>query len=301
MKKIRIGTRGSELAMWQANHVADLLGRENVEIIVIKTQGDKIQNVSFDKMEGKGFFTKEIEEALLEERIDLAVHSLKDLPTENPEGLTIAAIPERGPWGDLLLIRPEAFDGSKNIPVKDGACIGTSSMRRRAQVLRARPDVTVEALRGNVNTRLRKLREKQYDAIVMAEAGQKRINLDVSDMKVAPLGVEYFLPAPAQGALGLQIRSHDRETFEAVAKLNDPGTERLATAERSFLEHFGGGCHVPIGAFAEETNGRITLTGMVADSDGAEMFRESAEGTMPEEVGAELASILKAKGAEELL
>ena len=159
MKKIRIGTRGSELAMWQANHVADLLGRENVEIIVIKTQGDKIQNVSFDKMEGKGFFTKEIEEALLEERIDLAVHSLKDLPTENPEGLTIAAIPERGPWGDLLLIRPEAFDGSKDIPVRDGACIGTSSMRRRAQVLRARPDCTVEALRGNVNTRLRKLRE----------------------------------------------------------------------------------------------------------------------------------------------
>ncbi len=300
MKKIRIGTRGSELAMWQANHVADLLGRENVEIIVIKTQGDRIQNVSFDKMEGKGFFTKEIEEALLEKRIDLAVHSLKDLPTENPEGLTIAAVPERGPVGDLLLIRPESHDTSEEIPVKKNALVGTSSMRRRAQLKMARPDLTIEALRGNINTRLRKLQEKQYDAIIMAEAGMKRIDLDVGEMEVYKLGLEYFLPAPAQGALGLQIREDDEETGASVAELNDPVTNRLALAERAFLHHFGGGCHVPIGAFAEG-NDIIRLSGVVADPDGIEMFRDTIAGKDPEKLGAQLASILKAKGAERLI
>ncbi len=300
MKKIRIGTRGSELAMWQAHYVADLLGRENVEIITIKTQGDRIQNVSFDKMEGKGFFTKEIEEALLGEKIDLAVHSLKDLPTENPPGLVIAAIPERGPYGDLLLIRPESYDESEEIPVTKNAVIGTSSLRRRSQLMVARGDFTVEALRGNVNTRLRKLQEKQYDAIVMAEAGMKRIDLDVGEMKVFNLDLSYFLPAPAQGALGLQIREGDIETRAVVEKLDDPVTVRLTLAERSFLQHFGGGCHVPIGAFAEG-NDIIRLSGVVADPDGKVFFRETIAGKDPAALGSELAAILKEKGAGKLI
>ena len=299
--KIRIGTRGSDLALWQAHHVADLLGQDQCEIVIIKTQGDRIQNVSFDKMEGKGFFTKEIEEALLTERVDLAVHSLKDLPTENPPGLIVGAIPERGNWGDLLLIRSGHHQPGGDIPLRKGAVVGTSSMRRLAQLRQARPDLTIEALRGNVNTRLRKLREGMYDAIVLAAAGMERLELDLSDLTVAELSPGIFLPAPGQGALGLQIRAKDEATLKAIVPLNHGNTARAVAAERAFLHHFGGGCHIPLGALAQVEGETITLTGTVASPEGTGAHRQSITGTDPEETGARLAALLKAEGADSLL
>ena len=271
--KIRIGTRGSELAMWQARFVAGLLGTKRTEIIVIKTQGDAIQNVSFDKMEGKGFFTREIEQALLEKKIDLAVHSLKDLPTENPPGLIIAAVPERGDPADRLLVSPEAWDGEMTPSIKQAAVVGTSSMRRMSQLKLMRRDLVIEPLRGNVNTRVRKLREGRFDAIVMAAAAIQRIDLVVDDFRSVTLDTDMFLPAPAQGALGLQARGDDDETHRAVAPLNHPETEQTVAAERAFLRCFGGGCHIPLGAYAVmEADKAIRLQGIIASPDGRESF-----------------------------
>jgi hydroxymethylbilane synthase len=299
---IRIGTRGSELAMWQARFVAGLLGTHRTEIIVIKTQGDAIQNVSFDKMEGKGFFTREIEQALLEKTIDLAVHSLKDLPTENPSGLIIAAVPEREDPADRLLVSPGAWDERKDLCLKEGAVVGTSSMRRLAQLKLLRRDLIIEPLRGNVNTRVRKLREGRFDAIVMAAAAILRIELAVDDLRCVQLDTDVFMPAPAQGALGLQAREYDAETLRAVAPLNHPGTERAVSAERAFLRHFGGGCHIPLGALAEiEAGGALRLRGIVAATDGSEAFRAEVIDTDPEKAGARLARLLQEKGADRLL
>ncbi len=300
--KIRIGTRGSELAMWQARFVAGLLGTHRTEIIVIKTQGDAIQNVSFDKMEGKGFFTREIEQALLDEKIDLAVHSLKDLPTENPPGLVIAAVPERGDPCDRLLVNSGAWDAQMNPCIKPSAVVGTSSMRRMAQLKLLRRDLVIEPLRGNVNTRVRKLREGSFDAIVMAAAAIERIDLVVDDFRFVMLETDAFLPAPAQGALGLQARSDDDETHRAVAPLNHPETEQTVAAERAFLRHFGGGCHIPLGAFARiEADSAIRLQGIIASPDGRESFRDEVIDTDAEKAGARLARLLQEKGADRLL
>jgi len=301
MKKIRIGTRGSELALWQANHVASLIGADLTELVIIKTEGDRIQNVSFNKMEGKGFFTKEIEEALLENRIDLAVHSLKDLPTEDVAGLRLAAIPARADYHDLLIMHGDVYENNGELNIKSGSVVGTSSMRRMAQLKLADPSLKVEALRGNVNTRLRKLKEREYDSIVMAKAGAERISLDLSEFVVMRLDERIFLPAPAQGALGLQIRTGDEYTASFVEKLTDPLTERTVTAERSFLKHFGGGCHVPLGALAELDGGEIILRGIVASPDGTFAAREFTTGTDPVEVGAELARLIKLKGADKYI
>lgn len=238
--KIRIGTRGSQLALWQAGHVSELLGKENTEIIIIKTKGDSIQNVSFEKMEGKGFFTKEIEAALLDRSVDLAVHSLKDLPTDSVPELRLTAVPLREDPSDMLLIRGEAWEETGGIPLRKGAVVGTSSLRRLAQLKYSRKDLEVKALRGNVNTRLRKLREGVYDAIVLASAGLNRLNLDIAGLKQYVIPFDIFLPCPAQGALGLQTRSDDRETIGAVERLNHPESFLAAYAERSFLRHFGG-------------------------------------------------------------
>jgi hydroxymethylbilane synthase len=300
--KIRIGTRGSELAMWQARFVAGLLGTHRTEIIVIKTQGDAIQNVSFDKMEGKGFFTREIEQALLEKKIDLAVHSLKDLPTENPPGLIIAAVPERGDPSDRLLVSPGAWDEEMNPCIKHCAVVGTSSMRRMAQLKLMRPDLVIEPLRGNVNTRVRKLREGRFDAIVMASAAIRRIDLAVDDFRSVELDTDAFLPAPAQGALGLQARCDDDETHSAVAPLNHPETEQIVAAERAFLRHFGGGCHIPLGAYAVmEADKSIRLRGIIASPDGSESFRDEVVDTDAEKAGARLARLLEDKGAHRLI
>ncbi len=300
-KKIRIGTRGSDLALWQANHVASLLGKENTEIIIIKTQGDKIQNVSFDKMEGKGFFTKEIEEALLSNKIDLAVHSLKDLPTEDVPGLTIAAIPERGNFYDMLIIHPHAYDEKNKLNVKHKSIIGTSSMRRMAQIKNLDSSLIIEPLRGNVNTRLRKLNEKHFDAIVMAKAGAERVNLDLSNYMTQVLTEDIFIPAPAQGALGLQVRADDANIFDAVKKLSHQSSEILVKAERTFLKHFGGGCHVPIGAIASFAEDKIILEGIVASPAGEGLMRKKITGSDPEILGMNLAEMMKKEGAQKYL
>ena len=300
-KKIRIGTRGSELALWQANHIADLIGADRTELVIIKTEGDRVQNVSFIKMEGKGFFTKEIEEALLENRIDLAVHSLKDLPTEDVKGLKVAAVPERADFRDMLIMHGDVYEENNGICVKRGSLIGTSSMRRMAQLRSLDSSIRVEPLRGNVNTRLRKLKEREYDAIVMAKAGVERIGLDISSFRTQVLDPEIFLPAPAQGALGLQVRENDSYTLSVISKLTDKLTETTVRAERSFLRAFGGGCHVPLGALASITDQVITLRGVVASPDGTFSARAEVTGPDPESLGNELALIIKAKGADKYI
>jgi hydroxymethylbilane synthase len=299
--KIRIGTRGSELALWQANHTAELIGLENTEIIIIKTQGDKIQNVSFDKMEGKAFFTKEIEDALLGNEIDIAVHSYKDLPTENVEGLTVPCILPRGLFYDLLVINPTAYEVSDDLHVKKGSCIGTSSLRRASQLKKIDPSLEIKALRGNINTRLRKLEEGQYDAIVLAAAGVDRIGLNVSAYKLQKLKPGLFIPAPAQGALALQTRSNDNELILLLKTYHDNTTAQCTKAERSFMQYFGGGCHIPLGGYSTIDGNNILLEGVVTAVDGTREVRGSIEGTDPEEMGRKLALELKSQGADELI
>ena len=299
-KKLRIGTRGSELALWQAKYVAELL-HEETELVIIKTEGDRIQNVSFNKMEGKGFFTKELEEALLDNRIDLAVHSLKDLPTDEIAGLKLAAIPERGDFHDVIIMHKSFFIERNGINIKQESIIGTSSVRRMAQLMAFDNSFKVEALRGNVNTRLRKLKENQFDAIIMAKAALDRINLDTGDFITQVLDEDVFLPAPAQGALGIQIRSDDEYCYNIIKKLNHAKTENLVTAERSFLKNFGGGCHVPLGAYAVYNKEDIILKGVIASPDGSFIIKESAIGKDPESVGLELSIKIKAQGAEKHL
>lgn len=300
-KKIKIGTRGSELALWQANYIASLIGEENTELVIIKTEGDRIQNVSFNKMEGKGFFTKEIEEALLSGKIDLAVHSLKDLPTEDVKGLKLAAIPERGDYHDMIIMHPDACMNREGINIKRGSTIGTSSVRRMAQLKAFDKTLRIEALRGNVNTRLRKLKEGEYDAIIMAKAAVDRIKLDINDFIAQTLDEKIFLPAPAQGALGLQVREDDDYTFSVARKLNHSETEALVRAERSFLKNFGGGCHIPLGARAYFSGGCIILDGIIASVDGTFTARADASGSDPEKIGAELSDKIKSQGAEKYI
>ena len=247
---IRIGTRGSDLALWQAHHVRDLLQARGatVEIVVLKTRGDQIQNVSFDKMEGKGFFTKEIEQALLDGDVDLAVHSHKDLETAPPDGLVIAAVPPRGPVEDVVLVRPESVDLTAPFHVKRGGVVGTSSMRRKNQLELGQPDLSIEALRGNVPTRVQKLRDGKYDAIMLAHAGLLRLDLDLSGLHVHVLNPWSFVPAPAQGALALQMRERD-PLLPFVQALTDPDTARAIGLERSLLRELEGGCQLPFGAY----------------------------------------------------
>lgn len=254
MKKITIGSRGSDLALWQAHFVeAELqkLGCE-VEINIIKTQGDKIQHLSFDKLEGKGFFTKEIEDALLNKSIDLAVHSHKDLETTPPENLMIACVSERANPADILLINKNGIDTTQKWSLKEGAIVGTSSARRKSQVLKYRPDVTINDLRGNVPTRINKLREGNYDAILLAKAGVDRLELDLSEFVEFVLNPEEFIPAPAQGVLGLQIRNEDTELFDILQKMNFPEVQKRIELERKVLNLLDGGCQLPLGVYCTE-------------------------------------------------
>lgn len=298
---IRIGTRGSDLALWQANHVADLIGRERTEIIIIKTKGDRIQNLSFDKMEGKAFFTKEIEDALLNNEIDAAVHSMKDLPTDETPGLKVAAVLKREDPSDTLLVRKECYNDNNFIPIHPGAVIGTSSVRRAAQIKNIIPSADVQPLRGNVPTRIKRLREKRFDAILIASAGIKRLDMDLDDIEKLPLPFSFFLPSPSQGALAVQIRDNEKELEKIVRELNDGQTEKEVSAERSFLQHFGGGCHIPLGAFAYMLQDVIHLSGAITSADGKTSIRETVLGDNPEKLGEELAVILKRKGADNLL
>ncbi|MDB5115533.1 MAG: hydroxymethylbilane synthase [Mucilaginibacter sp.] len=262
-----IGTRGSELALWQANFVKDSLAKVNItaELKIIKTQGDRILNLSFDKLEGKGFFTKELEEELLAGTIDLAVHSHKDLPTENPPGLIIAAVSEREDPSELLLILKDCVDVRQKLSVKFGAIVGTSSNRRKAQLLAYRPDLEIKDLRGNVPTRIGKLRDEKYDAIMIAKAGVSRLGIDLTGFHVEELTPNEIIPAPAQGALAIQIREGDQELFEAMQVLNHPDVAEELAVERTVLKLFGGGCHLPLGCYCRREDGAFQVFTSKAD------------------------------------
>jgi hydroxymethylbilane synthase len=237
-------------------------------IEIYKTRGDRIQDVAFRKMEGKGFFTKELQDALVENRVDLVVHSLKDLPTEEPEGLEIIALPERGNPADLLIARPDLLERDHAHPfgLPAGAILGTSSLRRAAQALASSPDIEVRALRGNVPTRIRKLREGDYDAILLAAAGVQRLGLEIDDLDCVELAPEVMLPAPGQGALAIEARAGDAST-EPLAALHDPGVARCVEAERRLLELLGGGCHLPLGCLANEDETGLRLQAALGEID----------------------------------
>ncbi len=290
-----IGSRGSQLALWQANHIKARLEARGVEtrIEVIRTTGDRITDAPLHKVGGKGLFTKEIEEALLDKRIDLAVHSLKDLPTELPKGLTIAAIPEREDQRDAIV-------GGKLRSLKYGARVGTSSLRRIAQLRRIRPDLDIQSVRGNVDTRIAKVEKGEYDAIVLAAAGLRRLGLDyVISETFRP---DIMCPAVAQGALAIETLQ-ESAGLEACAPLDDPWTRLPVTAERTMLSELGGGCQVPIGAFATLENTDMFLTGAVFSPDGSVMIRYTATGefTKPAELGRNVARVLLERGAREIL
>lgn len=250
---IRIGTRGSKLALWQAHYTQQQLADMGMtsELVVIKTKGDQIQDLSFDKIEGKGFFTKEIEDALLRGEIDMAVHSMKDLPTQSPEGLVIGAVSYRENPADWLLIRPDATQEGQVFGLKAGAVVGTSSARRKAQMLDFRPDVQLRDIRGNVPTRIDKLRDGQFDAILLAAAGISRLELDLSDLKVVALNPKEFVPAPAQGVLAFQASAEDKDTRRALLQLHRTDTATATNVERRVLQLMGGGCHMPLGVYCE--------------------------------------------------
>jgi hydroxymethylbilane synthase len=254
MQHIVIGSRGSDLALWQAHHVKSQL--ENlgcsVEIKIIVTQGDAIQDLSFDKLEGKGFFTKEIEVSLLNKSIDLAVHSHKDLETNPPAGLIVACVSEREDPADLMLIAKSAVDSSKEWNLKANAIVGTSSARRKSQVVRFRDDVEIKDLRGNVPTRIQKLRDGNYDAILLAKAGVDRLQIDLNEFEVVVLNPKAFVPAPAQGVLALQIREEDTTLFDVLQKMNHPEVQRRIAVERKVLNLMEGGCQLPLGVYCDE-------------------------------------------------
>jgi hydroxymethylbilane synthase len=268
---LRLGTRGSDLALWQARHVAGLVSDQlGVEctIEIVKTRGDRIQDVAFRKMEGKGFFTKELQDALVGGEVDLVVHSLKDLPTEEPEGLEIIAIPERAEAADLLLARRDllARDHADPLGLPAGAVLGTSSLRRASQALASSPEISVRALRGNVPTRIRKLRDGDYDAILLAVAGVRRLDLKINDLESVELAPEVMLPAPGQGALAIETRAGG-EITESLSALNDPAVARCVGAERRLLELLGGGCHLPLGCLASEDETGIRLQAVLGEID----------------------------------
>jgi hydroxymethylbilane synthase len=257
-KTIIIGTRGSDLALWQANFVKDSLANIGVkaELKIIKTQGDNILNLRLDKLEGKGFFTQELEEQLLDGSIDLAVHSHKDLPTKNPEGLIIAAVSEREDPSEVILILKDCVDTSKKLSVKHNGIVGTSSNRRQSQLLAIRPDLEFENLRGNVPTRIQKLRDEDYDAIIMAKAGLSRLKLDLSEFYIEEIEpTAELVPAPSQGVLAIQIKETNTQLFEVLQALNNQAVADEIAIERKVLNLFDGGCHMPLGCYCKKEDG----------------------------------------------
>ncbi len=297
MARLRIGSRGSELALWQAQHISDLLRARGhtVEIEIIKTTGDKITDVALAKVGTKGMFTKEIEEALVENRVDLAVHSLKDLPTELAADFEIAAVPAREDARDVFCsVKFASIDA-----LPQGANVGTSSLRRQAQLKAPRPDLQIHPLRGNVDTRLRKLESGEYDAIILAAAGLNRLGKTQLVRQVIP--VEVMTPAAGQGALAIEIRNGDSAMRSLLAFLEDVSARAATTCERALLNKLGGGCQVPIGAFAEIEGRRIRLRGLVADPDGSKVLRETSEGDDPARLGEEVGEVLLRRGGDVIL
>jgi hydroxymethylbilane synthase len=270
--RIIIGTRGSELALWRANFIKDRLAEIGLdsELKIIKTQGDKILNLSFDKLEGKGFFTKELEEELLNGTIDLAVHSHKDLPTTHPEGLIIAAVSDREDPAELLVVLKDCVDLQQKLSVKFGGLVGTSSNRRKSQLLSVRPDFEIEDLRGNVQTRLQKLRDENYDAIMLAKAGVIRLGYDLSEeFHVEELDPIELIPAPAQGVLAIQIRESDEALFHLLQPLNNPVVAEQIGVERKVLNMFEGGCQLPLGCYCRK-DGQFFQVWTAKASDGTD-------------------------------
>lgn len=249
---IIIGSRGSDLALWQAHFVQAELQKIGLEsrIEIIQTKGDAIQHLSFDKLEGKGFFTKEIEEALLEKRIDIAVHSHKDLETTSPDGLIVAAVSHRADPRELLLIHPDAIDSNQPLSLKQNAIVGTSSARRKAQMLSVRPDIQLHDIRGNVPTRVQKLRDRQFDAILLAKAGVDRLQLNTDDLHATALDIDLLVPAPAQGVLAIQCREDDSELINALQAIHHVDVQSNITIERGVLNRLHGGCQLPLGVHA---------------------------------------------------
>jgi hydroxymethylbilane synthase len=295
--RLRIGSRGSQLALWQANYISALLrerGHE-VEIEVIHTTGDKILDVALAKVGTKGMFTKEIEEALAEGRVDLAVHSLKDLPTELPAGFEIAAVPQRENPRDVFC--SSKYASIDHLP--KCARVGTSSLRREAQLRALRTDLDIQPLRGNVDTRLRKLEAGEYDAIILAAAGLNRLGKTELVKQIIPEDV--MCPAAGQGALAIEIRSGDSTTRQLIAFLDDAAARVATICERALLNKMGGGCQVPIGALAEVRGGSLHLQGVVARPDGTKVLRESAQGDDPVRLGELVGEALLRKGGDAIL
>jgi hydroxymethylbilane synthase len=300
-KKITIGTRGSKLALWQANYIADCIRSQypdvDVSLLHIVTTGDKILDVPLAKIGGKGLFTKELENAMLNKEIDLAVHSLKDMPTQLPEGLLLAAITERVDAGDAF-ISPN-YGTVEKLP--QGAKVGTSSLRRKAQLLKYRPDLTIGDLRGNLDTRLKKLENGEFDAIILAVAGLRRLGWQKQITQVLPQDI--CLPAVGQGALAIEARSDDEEVLEMLAFLNHQETRWAVEAERAYLAQVEGGCQIPIGVFGKIEQAVLTLEAVILSVDGIRQIRQRISGA-PEEgksLGCQLAQQMLNEGGREIL
>ncbi len=301
-EKIIIGSRGSALALWQANFVKRELEKKNknlsVEIIIIKTKGDKILNVALSKIGDKGLFTKELEVKLLNEEIDIAVHSLKDLQTKLPKGLKLACVTKRHPVEDVLIARRKGMTIEK---LPEGATVATGSLRRRAQLKHLRPDINVVELRGNVPTRIEKFLKSNWDAIILARAGVERLKLNKHISSV--IDKKSILPAVGQGALGIEIKSTNKFAEKIIKSIHDENTFAAATAERALLKKLEGGCQIPIGAFAEVRKNGLYLTGLVASLEGDVTLSKTMRGSKnnPEALGKKLASDLIKAGAKKIL
>ena len=300
-KSIKIGTRGSKLALWQANWVKSAITAINsslsVDLIIIKTKGDKILDVPLAKVGGKGLFVKEIEEALLSRRIDLAVHSMKDMPAEIPDGLCIGAIPERENHKDVLISKNDLLLSE----LKNGSSVGTSSLRRSAQLRYARPDLVILPLRGNLDTRLKKLETENMDAIILAAAGVKRLNFESRITEY--LDENVMLSAVGQGALCIEIRQNDTEIEPIVAALDHQKTRSVVMGERAFSNRLEGGCQVPIAALGKIEKNIFTMSGLVADVDGKILIKKTLSGPVEqsETIGVKLADSLLSMGAKTIL
>jgi hydroxymethylbilane synthase len=295
MRTLKAGTRGSKLALYQTHHVSSMIPND-VEIITIQTRGDKIQDVALAKLEGKAFFTKEIDDALLRGDVDFAVHSFKDVPTDLPDGMIIAAVPERETPSDAIVSVHPTFD---SLPA--GAVIGTSSLRRQSYVRAERPDLVVKDLRGNVDTRVRKLSEGQYDAIIGAEAGLKRMGF----FSYYALDPKKYNPAAGQGAIAVTTRSDDPEVIEIFRQIDDPDARLTCTLERIFLEAIGGGCQIPAGVHTtiDRETDEFVIYGFIATPDGKQFIRDTLSGTIDQgkDLSIELAKRLLDSGGGEIL
>ena len=294
--KIRIGTRGSKLALWQAHFTQDRLAEEGIEseLIIIKTKGDQIQHLSFDKMEGKGFFTKEIEDALLRNEIDVAVHSMKDLPTTSPEGLCITAVSYRENPADWLVIRSAQVDKQQDLWLPEGAVVGTSSARRKAQILDFRSDLTIKDIRGNVPTRLNKLREGQFDAILLAAAGMTRLEIEAEGLEILKFNPKEFIPAPAQGVLAWQTREDDKATRRLLIPIHQRDTAELTNIERKVLSLLDGGCQMPVGVYCEkDVAGNYHVLAALADAWDAPLRRAQLSQSTKHQLAERIVAALK--------